>query len=220
MSLTGVTVSELPELNRSDVLMDDYIPILDMHSGDLKKLRIGGTDIIRGVCDTDASIAAKTLLLYDISYIPQVGDIFQIQFTAGNDSINPTLDINGTGVYEILFHGQSGNYGGMHSLSTCNALIKWTGSNYELIATDALVEVANAAHASTADYALQAAHASTADYVLDAAHSSTADYALDAAHASTADISLNSQVSAVTLSIPVNPSIIPTMPGSIWLEII
>lgn len=218
MSLTGVTVSELPELNRSDILMDDYIPVLDMHDGDLKKLRIGGTAIIQCVCDTPTSTANKTVSLYDISYNPQAGDIFQIQFTLGNDAENPTLEINGMGAHDIIFHGQPGNHGGILSQTVCNAFIRWNGTHYEMLATDALFETTNAAHASTADVAENAAHASTADFVLQAANASTASYAINTAHASTAEYAIDASRAEIAFTIPVDPLVTPTAPGSIWLQ--
>ena len=216
MSLNGVTVSELSELTRDNVLMDDYIPILDSASGDLKKVKIGGTTIIQGICNTPAQADNKVVLLSDIDYAPAFGDIFQIVFVNGNLAATPTLNINDKRIHPITFHGVSGSQGGIDSPNSCSALLHYNGNSYEMIATNATYESTNAHHADLADLATEAIHAERADeaeFTPNADHANTADnanhadvadhansadaatqadFAQDAAHASTAEYALNS----------------------------
>lgn len=108
--------------------------IADLDAGLSKRNKI-----FYGVCSTAASTAAKTVTLDapNSNYTPVAGDLFVIHFTNSNSASSPTLNINGKGAATWRLNNDSTSYAGGRSLYAYNFIIRYDGTTFYTVATDA-----------------------------------------------------------------------------------
>lgn len=95
--------------------------------------------IFYGTCSTAATTTAKAVTLASPNgdYRPRSGDIFIITFTNAIKVSDPTLNINGKGAYPFRLQYSSGAYGNFYNEAGRNCIVRFDGSTFYSIASDA-----------------------------------------------------------------------------------
>lgn len=103
-------------------------------SDEIADLEQGKQDsILRGTVATAAATAAKTCLLENAIYVPEPGDLFLIEFTAGMSSSSSTLNINGSGALPITGASGSTSSSGLSLAAGVEALVLHDTTTYRLL---------------------------------------------------------------------------------------
>ena len=88
-----------------------------------------------GVCSTAAGTAAKAVTVDGFEL--KTGEVVTVKFTATNSVSNPTLNVNNTGAYPMIFKGNSVAAYPVFGVGALEAdklyQFVFTGSNYELV---------------------------------------------------------------------------------------
>ena len=116
--------------------IDTYTITYDDGNTDTFTVTNGLYALFEANCSTASDVAAKEVTLDDATYVPQVGDLFIIRLSNGNTAYNPTLNINSTGAKQIKQWG-SGAYAGMCPQKCQSIIVKYDGTYYMIVATDA-----------------------------------------------------------------------------------
>ena len=90
-------------------------------------------------CSTAAATSAKTVTLSapNNNYTPVAGDLFVIRFSNGNSAASPTLNINSKGAKTWREDFTTGTYGAGYPSAAKNFLIRYDGTNFYTVASDA-----------------------------------------------------------------------------------
>lgn len=136
-----------------DTTNSNYITINSTNSG-LGSVDGGSsTSVIGGTCNTAANTAGKTVTISN--YTLKAGDLIAIKYTSGNTANSATLNINSTGVKNILLGGQqpTGTSGtGGHYIGPNGVVVYYyDGSSYHQLGSNDITDAdTNTGEANTA----------------------------------------------------------------------